>query len=131
MKSINKSLMVAAVLSTALSAMAQNPGGQNPGTGATSTDPSNEIRTQQQSGVNTNADANRDPNANTNAEMNTVGDQNRNRTDSATDGHETSKQKRSFWDRLFGRNKHLEADQNAGDRPAETDASGRRTDAQP
>ena len=35
------------------------------------------------------------------------------------------KKKRSFWDRILGRNKHLDAEQNAADRPVETDASGR------
>ena len=148
MKSINKSLLVAAVLSTALSAMAQNPGGQNPGTGSTSPDPTNETNTTNASGARTeNLGTGRtgstsgtdsatsegvtgsrtgmgaDSGMNTNP--NSVQDANgTSRTmGGTTDDMNQPKKKRSFWDRLFGRNKHLDSNQ--------TDSSGRRIESQP
>ncbi len=144
MKSINKSLIVAAVISTALSAVvfAQNPGGQNPGTGATSADPSNETETTNGSGARTQSDMNSSVGGrhgvNTNAEMNTihnsndtsVQDRDMYRKDTAGARDLQPGKKRSFWDRVFGRNKHLDADQNrTTTRPSETDPTGRRQDS--
>jgi hypothetical protein len=134
MKSINKSLLVAAVLSSALTALAQNPGGQNPGAGATSTDPSNETNTTNASGARTEGEARgragTPGNANTGVTgaHSTIQDAN---VDRAHDDMSQPKKKRSFWDRLTGRNKHMDTNQNNPDRLNETDSSGRRIETQP
>jgi len=138
MKSINRSLLVAAVLSSALAALAQNPGGQNPGSGGTSPDPSNETNTTNPSGARTEGEARgrtgtMNPGTDTAADAGRVNEADR--TQSARDGSVNDdmnqpRQKRSFWDRLFGRNKHLDADQD-GAGSNETDSSGRRIETQP
>ncbi len=120
MKSINKSLLVAALLGASVSALAQNPGGQNPGSGATSADPSNESSRNNASGARTESDVN--PRTG-NTETRTTTDSNIQTTQpntvhmDADVNHNTSvddmyqpKRKRTFWDRVFGRNKQLDAD---------------------
>jgi hypothetical protein len=145
MKSINKSLLVAAVLSTALTALAQNPGGQNPGAGGTSPDPTNETNTTNASGARTEGDtsgrtggvgATNTRGANTDGTTRGTGTnpssvKDANREHSAQDDMNQPKKKRSFWDRLTGRNKQLDANQTTPDRTNETDSSGRRIETQP
>jgi hypothetical protein len=125
MKPIERPLLAAAVLTTALTSLAfgQLREGQNPGSGGTSPDPSNETPTTNASGARTealpdarvggrygvNGNADVDPNrprAITDAELNSIHAQEESRPKNP---------KRSFWDRLLGRNKHLEADRPAAD----------------
>jgi hypothetical protein len=134
MKSINKSLLVAAVLSSALTALAQNPGGQNPGAGSTSPDPSNETNTTNASGARTEGEARGRTGgvgATNTRGMNTDGTtrgvgtnpnsvQDANRERNAQDDMNQPKKKRSFWDRLTGRNKQLDTNQTAPERTNET-----------
>jgi hypothetical protein len=146
MKSINKSLLVAAVLSSALAALAQSPGGQNPGSGGTSPDPSNETNTTNASGARTEGDVRgRTGTTNSGTTSGTKGSNSGMNTDSNTSGVDSSrahdrgvnddmsqpKKKRSFWDRLTGRNKQLDTNQNGTGTKGETDSSGRRIETQP
>lgn len=157
MKSTKKTFLAAAALTAALSApaLAQTPGvnsaNQNQGSGATSTDPSNESNRNNASGSRTesgsrygagtdtnsgtsgvNADGsvnsggsvnttNPNLNSNTNATTASGADVNAQgeigampNGDASTDDIERPKKKRTFWDRVFGRNKHLDAGKNAG-----------------
>lgn len=148
MKSINKSLLVAAVMSSALAAFAQNPGGQNIGSGSTSPDPSNETNTTNASGArtetpattgrtngggmtgagsNTGSDTGADSGINTTGRtgVNSVQDSNTTGANTSVDDMNHPKHKRSFWDRLFGRNKE------ATTATPNVDSSGRRIDGQP
>jgi hypothetical protein len=87
----------------ALSAAAygQNPKGRSPGTSPTSPDPSNDTP---KYGVNGSADVDTaHPKGITNSELDVVFGSEVDRKDETP-----KKPKRSFWDRLLGRNKHQE-----------------------
>jgi hypothetical protein len=137
MKSTKKTFLAAAALTAALSApaLAQTPGvdsaNQNQGGGATSTDPSNESNRNNASGartegdsrfgtqtdVNTGVGTNPNTNATTasGADVNAQGEIGAMPSgDASTDDIEQPKKKRTFWDRVFGRNKHLDAGKNTG-----------------
>jgi hypothetical protein len=150
MKSINKSLLVAAVLSSALAALAQTPGGQNPGSGGTSPDPSNETNTTNPSGARTSgtggtsnsqtegevrgragSGTNTGSNSGMNTDSNTSGVDSSGRVHRGVDDMNQPK-KRSFWDRLLGRNKQLDSNKHqSGTGSDDIDASGRRRETQP